>query len=402
MTRRLRKLSMQQEHPWGLATAKRCDGIVELATGYADEAVGALEQASAGYGAGLRFDGRGRCSHSVGRSVGTGSGAQRGGPSKPRGCLRRPGIPRLDQETRAAPRRRSPAAAERSAQPGRAAGRGAGGRRARQQGDRPGALPVREDGRGTPLATSTRSSGFARGHSSPAACPAPGSRSRQVLHESPSFSARSNANPSAGPRKIKLPETAPWPQREASRAGLSGERLSSPRWTSTSGGGTGSRALVLTGGARNRQDDALGGRDRRRAGARDPCSSRPGERGAARLAFAGLIDLLDGVDLRSLEGVPAPQLAALEVAPLRVERGQWSRTDRGAISFGVRNALRALAADGPLLVAVDDQQRAVRRERAQRGPDAERDRAAVSAASASELTTQSATSSAASWGAGAA
>jgi len=57
VTRRLRKLSMQQEHPWGLATAKRCDGIVELATGYADEAVGALEQASAGYDAlGLRFD----------------------------------------------------------------------------------------------------------------------------------------------------------------------------------------------------------------------------------------------------------------------------------------------------------------------------------------------------------
>jgi hypothetical protein len=48
VTRRLRKLSMQQEHPWGLATAKRCDGVVELATGYADEATGALEQAAAG------------------------------------------------------------------------------------------------------------------------------------------------------------------------------------------------------------------------------------------------------------------------------------------------------------------------------------------------------------------
>ncbi len=57
VTRRLRKLSMRQEHPWGLATAKRCDGIVGLATGYADEAVGALEQAAAGYDAlGLRFD----------------------------------------------------------------------------------------------------------------------------------------------------------------------------------------------------------------------------------------------------------------------------------------------------------------------------------------------------------
>ena len=53
--------------------------------------------------------------------------------------------------------------------------------------------------------------------------------------------------------------------------------------------------------------------------------------------------------------LPAPQLA----------RWRWrscARTpdgeppDRGAISFGFRNALRALAADGPLLVAVDDLQ----------------------------------------------
>ena len=75
----------------------------------------------------------------------------------------------------------------------------------------------------------------------------------------------------------------------------------------------------------------------------------------AQLAFAGLIDLLDQVDLRSLDYLPAPQLTALEVALLRAEPGD-APPDRGAISFGFRNALRALAADGPLLVAVDDLQ----------------------------------------------
>jgi DNA-binding CsgD family transcriptional regulator len=75
----------------------------------------------------------------------------------------------------------------------------------------------------------------------------------------------------------------------------------------------------------------------------------------AQLAFAGLIDLLDDVDLRRLDCLPAPQLTALELALLRAEPAD-APPDRGAISFGFRNALRALAADGPLLVAVDDLQ----------------------------------------------
>ncbi len=75
----------------------------------------------------------------------------------------------------------------------------------------------------------------------------------------------------------------------------------------------------------------------------------------AQLSFAALIDLLDGVDLRRLEGLPAPQLDALEVALLRATPSE-APPDHGAISFGFRNALRALAAEGPLLVAVDDLQ----------------------------------------------
>ncbi len=74
---------------------------------------------------------------------------------------------------------------------------------------------------------------------------------------------------------------------------------------------------------------------------------------AAQLSFAALIDLLDGIDIRALEGLPAPQLRALEVALLRVEPGR-AAPESGAIALGFLNALRALATDRPLLVAVDD------------------------------------------------
>jgi DNA-binding CsgD family transcriptional regulator len=54
---RLRALSEKQEHPWGLATAKLCDGMIGLTSGYARQPVSALEQAAADYGRlGLRFD----------------------------------------------------------------------------------------------------------------------------------------------------------------------------------------------------------------------------------------------------------------------------------------------------------------------------------------------------------
>jgi DNA-binding CsgD family transcriptional regulator len=65
---RLHALSEEQRHPWGLATVKRCDGLVRLAAGsYDEEAVAALAQAATDYGAlGLRFD-RARALLALGR-----------------------------------------------------------------------------------------------------------------------------------------------------------------------------------------------------------------------------------------------------------------------------------------------------------------------------------------------
>ena len=65
----------------------------------------------------------------------------------------------------------------------------------------------------------------------------------------------------------------------------------------------------------------------------------------ARLSFAGLIDLLDGVGGEELAALPAPQLHALEVALLRMEATDVP-PEPGAIALGFLNALRALAAHG--------------------------------------------------------
>lgn len=73
----------------------------------------------------------------------------------------------------------------------------------------------------------------------------------------------------------------------------------------------------------------------------------------AQLSFAGLSDLLDEVDLGALGDMPAPQRRALEVALLRAESGEGSPEPR-AIALGLLNALRSLAARGPLLIAIDD------------------------------------------------
>ena len=54
VTDRLRELAEQQEHPWGLASAKRCAGQVQR---FDENAATALEEAAAAYdGLGLRFD----------------------------------------------------------------------------------------------------------------------------------------------------------------------------------------------------------------------------------------------------------------------------------------------------------------------------------------------------------
>lgn len=69
VTGRLRELSEEQEHPWGLTTAKRCSSIVRLASDGYDESV-AVQLVESGdvYGElGLRFD-RARVFLSLGRA----------------------------------------------------------------------------------------------------------------------------------------------------------------------------------------------------------------------------------------------------------------------------------------------------------------------------------------------
>ena len=74
----------------------------------------------------------------------------------------------------------------------------------------------------------------------------------------------------------------------------------------------------------------------------------------ARLSFAALIDVFEGVvDAGTWRHVPAPQRSALEVALLRAEPS-GAPPEPHAIVLGVLNVLRVLAAEGPLLLAIDD------------------------------------------------
>ena len=75
----------------------------------------------------------------------------------------------------------------------------------------------------------------------------------------------------------------------------------------------------------------------------------------ARLAFAGLGDLLDVGLEELLDELPTPQADALRVA-LLLERPRGSPPDERAVAIAVFSALRVCAADRPLLVAIDDVQ----------------------------------------------
>ena len=75
----------------------------------------------------------------------------------------------------------------------------------------------------------------------------------------------------------------------------------------------------------------------------------------AELAFSSLADLLGPALGTIVEELPSPQRRALEAA-LLLESPAGGRTDRRAVGAGLLNALRALAAGGPLLVAIDDVQ----------------------------------------------
>lgn len=67
VTERLRGLAVSQRHPWGLASARRCEAVVRLAERYADDAAAALGEAASEYAMlGLNFD-RGRSLLLLGR-----------------------------------------------------------------------------------------------------------------------------------------------------------------------------------------------------------------------------------------------------------------------------------------------------------------------------------------------
>ena len=75
----------------------------------------------------------------------------------------------------------------------------------------------------------------------------------------------------------------------------------------------------------------------------------------AELSFAALTDLLEDVESEALAGLPVPQRRALEVALLRAAPEAGPAEPR-AIGLAFLNALRALSADEPLLIAIDDVQ----------------------------------------------
>ncbi len=74
----------------------------------------------------------------------------------------------------------------------------------------------------------------------------------------------------------------------------------------------------------------------------------------AKLSFAGLSDLLSSVPADVVASLPPPQRAALDVALLRVEAPRPPERRLLGTAFG--SLLRELAADGEVVVAVDDVQ----------------------------------------------
>jgi hypothetical protein len=83
-------------------------------------------------------------------------------------------------------------------------------------------------------------------------------------------------------------------------------------------------------------------------------SSRPAEAERG-LAHVGLDDLFEGVLDAVLPRLPPPRRRALEVA-LLLEDARVDEADARAVGIATRSALELLAADGPLVVAIDDLQ----------------------------------------------
>jgi DNA-binding CsgD family transcriptional regulator len=83
-------------------------------------------------------------------------------------------------------------------------------------------------------------------------------------------------------------------------------------------------------------------------------SSRPVE-AEAKLSFAALADLLDGVADRALADLPPPQQSALRVA-LLLEEPEASPPEPRAVCAAFLGAIRFLAAQNPVIIAIDDLQ----------------------------------------------
>src|SRR5215469_7374182 len=113
-------------------------------------------------------------------------------------------------------------------------------------------------------------------------------------------------------------------------------------------------ALLLTGAA-GIGKTALweAGLEMARAAGRFVLAARPAETEAG-TAFAGLIDLCDPVGPEVLACLPVPQRSALEVALLRAEPLRGAAPSPHAIALAFLNVLRGMAANQPLVVAVDD------------------------------------------------
>jgi DNA-binding CsgD family transcriptional regulator len=83
-------------------------------------------------------------------------------------------------------------------------------------------------------------------------------------------------------------------------------------------------------------------------------SARPAQ-SEAKLAFSSLADLFGDALDNVLPQLAPPQRRALEIA-LLIADADGARADRRAVAAGLLSALRALAAERPLLVAIDDLQ----------------------------------------------
>src|SRR4029453_4026509 len=96
---------------------------------------------------------------------------------------------------------------------------------------------------------------------------------------------------------------------------------------------TGPRGAPPRGGAGDRKDDSLArGRCSRRSADVSGLGVSPGG-GDGSLSFAGLGDLLGGVDLELFAGLPTPQRRGLDAALLR-DGGEASAPDRRAVFAG--------------------------------------------------------------------